>query len=143
MAILGTVKDMEEYNQQYKKQQQIKNKLIKKVKATFPKEELQVLEIEPEPILEIEQIADCEQRAECLETSKPSLFNASNQEEQPKTIRERKLTEREQQMQKPMFNSNYEKYEWFMAHGCTSSEDRKWLADYIRGDEYYNLYGGE
>ena len=33
--ILGTVKDMEEYNQQYKKQQQIKNRLIKKVKEFY------------------------------------------------------------------------------------------------------------
>ena len=117
--VLGTVKDMEEYKQQYIKQQKIKNNLIKKVKATFPKEELQVLEIEPEPIIEIEQF------------------------EQQKPPREHKLTEREQQMQKPMFNSKYEKYEWFMAHGCTNPEDRKWLADYIRSDEYYNLYGGD
>lgn len=112
--ILGTVKDMEEYKQQYKKQQQIKNKLIKKVKSTFPKEELQVLEIEPEPVYQIEQ-------------SKPP--------------RKRKQTPREQQMQKPIFNTNFEKYEWFMAHGCTNSEDRKWLAEYIRSDEYNNLYG--
>ena len=118
--VLGTVKDMEEYKQQYKKQQQIKNKLIKKVKATFPKEELQVLDIEPEPIYQIEEFEQVEQ-------SKPT--------------RERKLTEREQQMQKPMFNSNYEKYEWFMAHGCTNAEDRKWLADYIRSDEFNDLYG--
>ncbi len=115
--ILGTVKDMEEYNQQYKKQQQIKNKLIKKVKETFPKEELQVLEIEPEPVYQIEQI----------EPLKPP--------------RERKLTLREQQMQKPIFNTNFEKYEWFMVHGCTNSEDRKWLAEYIRSDEYNDLYG--
>ncbi|MBR1680721.1 transposase [bacterium] len=117
--VLGTVKDMEEYKQQYKKQQQIKNKLIKKVKATFPKEELQVLDIEPEPIYQIEEF------------------------EQPKLPLERKLTEREQQMEKPMFNSNYEKYEWFMAHGCTNPEDRKWLTNFIRSDEYYDLYGGE
>lgn len=112
--ILGTVKDMEEYKQQYKKQQQIKNKLIKKVKSTFPKEELQVLEIEPESVYQIEQ-------------SKPP--------------RDRKQTPREQQMQKPIFNTNFEKYEWFMIHGCTNSEDRKWLAEYIRSDEYNNLYG--
>ena len=44
--VLGTVKDMEEYKQQYKKQQQIKSSLIKKVKKTFTSEELEVLEIE-------------------------------------------------------------------------------------------------
>lgn len=114
--ILGTVKDMEEYNQQYKKQQQIKKRLIKKVKATFPKEELQVLEIESEPVLEIEE------------------------KEKPKPKRERKKTPREQQMNKPFFNSNYEKYEWLISNGCTNSEDRIWLNNYIKTDEYLNLY---
>ena len=114
--VLGTVKDMEEYKQQYKKQQQFKNKLIKQVKKTFPKEEIQLLEIEREPILEVEQI-----------------------EEKPK--KEKKKTPREQQMNKPIFNSNYEKYEWLMKNGCTNSEDRNWLTKYIRSDEYLNLYG--
>ena len=115
--VLGTVKDMEEYKQQYKKQQQIKNRLIKTVKKTFAPEELEVLEIEHEPIQEIEKI------------------------EQPKPKRERKLTPREQQMNRPLFASNFEKYEWLMSNGCTNSEDRKWLTDYIRSDEYMNLYG--
>ena len=114
--ILGTVKDMEEYKQQYKKQQQIKNRLVKKLKATYPKEEIKLLEIEPEITEEII-------------------------EEQPKPKRERKLTPREQQMNKPIFSSNYEKYEWLMANGCTNSDDRNWLTKYIRSDEYLNLYG--
>lgn len=113
--VLGTVKDMEEYKQQYKKQQQIKNRLVKKLKATYPKEEIKLLEIEPEITEEII-------------------------EEQPKPKRERKLTPREQQMNKPIFSSNYEKYEWLMANGCTNSDDRNWLTKYIRSDEYLNLY---
>lgn len=116
--VLGTVKDMEEYKYQYEKQQKLKNKLVKQIKKTFPKEELQVIEIEQEPVLEIEQI------------------------EPEKTVREHKLTPREKQMNKPMFDSDFEKYEWLMNNGCTNPEDRKWLADYIRSDEYYNLYGG-
>lgn len=116
--ILGTVKDMEEYKYQYEKQQKIKNRLVKQIKKTFPKEELQVLDVVPEPILEMEQI-------------KPE-----------KTVREGKLTEREKQMNKPMFESYFEKYEWLINNGCTNPEDRKWLADYIRSDEYNNLYGG-
>ena len=115
--VLGTVKDMEEYKQQYQRQQKIKSRLVKQIKKTFTKDELQVLEIEPEPVLEIE--------------------------EQPKLKRERKLTPRERQMNVPMFNSNYEKYEWLMENGCTNPEQRKWLADYIRSDEYINIYGDE
>ena len=116
--VLGTVKDMEEYKYQYEKQQKIKNRLVKQIKKTFPKEELQVLDIVPEPTLEIEQF------------------------EPEKTVREHKLTPREKQMKKPMFDSDFEKYEWLMNNGCTNPEDRKWLTDYIRSDEYYNLYGG-
>ena len=116
--VLGTVKDMEEYKYQFKKQQKIKNRLIKQVKKTFPEEELQVLDIVPEPIIKIEEF------------------------EPEKTVREHKLTTREKQMIKPIFESDYEKYEWLMNNGCTNPEDRKWLTDYIRSDEYYNLYGG-
>ena len=112
--ILGTVKDMEEYKQQYQKQQKIKSRLIKQIKKTFTKDELQVLEIEPEPVLEIK--------------------------EQPKPKREHKQTPRERQMNVPMFNSNYEKYEWLMTNGTTNPQDRKWLADYIKSDEYINIY---
>lgn len=116
--VLGTVKDMEEYKYQYEKQQKIKNRLVKQIKKTFPKEELQVLDIVPEPTLEIEQF------------------------EPEKTVREHKLTPGEKQMKKPMFDSDFEKYEWLMNNGCTNPEDRKWLADYIRSNEYNNLYGG-
>lgn len=43
-------------------------------------------------------------------------------------------------MNKPIFNHDYEKYEWLMTHGTTNPEDRKWLANYIRSEEYQNLY---
>ena len=114
--VLGTVKDMDEYKQQYKKQQQIKNRLVKQIKKNFTSDELQVLEIEQEQPIEIEPII----------------------EEKPK--RERVKTPREQQMNRPLFNTNYEKYEWLMKNGCTNSEDRTWLTQYIRSDEYFNLY---
>ena len=101
--ILGSVKDMEEYKQQYKKQQQLKNKLIKQVKKTFQKEEIQLLEIQQEDFEYVEE--------KIIE----------------KTKRKRKLTPREQQMNRSIFNTDYEKYEWLMANGCTNPEDRKWL----------------
>ena len=113
--ILGTVKDMEEYKQQYQRQQRQFKKAKKEFLKYYPNEKADVLEIEPEPVLEIG--------------------------EQPKPKRERKLTPRERQMNVPMFNSNYEKYEWLMTNGTTNPQDRKWLADYIKSDEYYNLYG--
>ena len=42
---------------------------------------------------------------------------------------------------RPIFNTDYEKYEWLMTNGTTNSEDRKWLTNYIRSDEYINIYG--
>lgn len=114
--VLGTVKDMEEYNQQYKKQQQIKSRLVKKVKAFYKTKEIPLLEIEPEPVLEMI-------------------------EEQPKPKKERKQTPREQQMNKPIFANDAEKYEWLITHGCTNSEDRKFLTKFIQSEQYQLLYG--
>ena len=112
---LGTVKDMEEFKQQIQKQKRQLNKAKKEFLKYFPAEKTEVLEIEPEEkVIEIEP---------------------------HKTEKKRHLTERETQMNIPIFSSNYEKYEWLMQHGCTYPEQRKWLADYIRSDEYINLYG--
>lgn len=116
---LGTVKDMEEYKHQIQKQKRQFNKAKKEFIKYFPKEKAEVLEIETPQDSAIE-----------LEEFEPE-----------KTVRERKKTPREIQMNKPIFNSDYEKYEWLMNNGCTNPEDRKWLADYFRSDEYYNLYG--
>ena len=116
--VLGTVKDMEEYKQQYQRQQRQFKKAKKEFLKYFPKEKADVLEIEPEENV-IEVIPE------------------------PKPKREHKQTPRERQMNVPMFNSNYEKYEWLMSNGCTNPEQRKWLADYIRSDEYINIYGDE
>ena len=114
---LGTVKDMEQFKQQIQKQQRQFRKAKKDFLKYFPKEQAEVIEIEPqERIMAEQQII-----------------------EKPK--RERKLSPRELQMYRPIFNTDYEKYEWLMTNGCTNPEDRKWLTNYIRSDEYYNLYG--
>lgn len=114
---LGTVKDMEQYKQQIQKQQRQFKKAKKDFLRYFPKEKAEVIEIETQ---------------ESLMTEQPII-------EKPK--RERKLSPRENQMYRPIFNTDYEKYEWLMTNGCTNPEDRKWLTNYIRSDEYYNLYG--
>ena len=114
---LGTVKDMEQYKQQIQKQQRQFKKAKKDFLRYFPKEKAEVIEIETQ---------------ESLMTEQPII-------EKPK--RERKLSPRELQMYRPIFNTDYEKYEWLMTNGCTNPEDRKWLTNYIRSDEYYNLYG--
>ena len=114
------VKDMEEYNRQYKKQQQIKNRLVKKLRAIYPKEELRLLEIESEESNEVLKIEEMQEKD-----------NIQNSKEKPKTIRKRKLTPRERQMNAPIFQSDCEKYEWLMSNGTTNPDDRLWLANYI------------
>ena len=116
---LGTVKDMEQYKQQIQKQQRQFKKAKKDFLKYFPKEQVEVIEIEHESILENKK-----QEQEIIEKPK----------------RERKLSPRELQMYRPIFNTDYEKYEWLMTNGCTNPEDRSWLTNYIRSDEYYNLY---
>ncbi len=135
--VLGTVKDMEEYNQQYKKQQQIKSRLVKKVKAFYKTEEIPLLEIEPEVIDEVAPIIEEKRRrAEGESVSDTRLMRAPKQ---PK--REKKKTPREQQMNRPIFANDAEKYEWLITNGCTNSEDRKFLTKFIQSEQYQLLYG--
>lgn len=61
--------------------------------------------------------------------------------EETTTKREKKPTLREAQMNRPLFSSNYERYEWFKENGCTSAEDREWMKNYKMTEEYQNLYG--
>ena len=116
--VLGTVKDYNEYKEQYVKQQHQLKRVEKIVKQIYPAEALEILEIERNnPPVQIEEFKE------------------------EKKKRERKPTPREEQMNKPLFDNNYQKYEWLIKNGCTSREDREWLANYILSDEYQNIYG--
>ena len=114
---LGTVKDMEQFKQQIQKQHRKFNRVKKEFLKYFPKEKSEAIEIERKEVIKIEKF------------------------EQPKTQLKRKLNFREQQMNVPVFNADYEKYEWLMKYGCTNPEQRKWLEKYLSSDEYNNLYG--
>ncbi len=142
---LGTVKDIEEYNHQIRKQKRQFNKVKKDFIKYFPSMESEIIDVVPEePILEIEQFEQIKPTRERKLRRRAEAGEACvEQDSECRLMRVPKQTEREQQMNKPMFISDYEKYEWLMAHGCTNPEDRKWLADYIRSDEYNDLYGGE
>ena len=112
---LGTISDMEQYRNKIQKQRRQRNKVIKEFKKYFPTDDIEVLEIPKEEVI-------------------------INVKEQPIT-KIKKLSVREEQMNVPIFQNSYEKYEWLMKNGCTNQQDRKWLADYIRSDEYESLYG--
>lgn len=114
---LGTVKDIEDFKQKIQKQKRTKNKVIKEVKKYLPNTDIKFLE---------QQIED-----EIIEAEPTNVIE----------LKPKKQTPREEQIHRKIFASDYEKYEWLMKNGCTNSEDRNWLANYIRGDEYNNIYG--
>jgi len=41
---------------------------------------------------------------------------------------------------RPIFKSACERYKWHMQNGCIYPEDRTWLANYIKSDEYKEIY---
>ena len=116
--VLGTVKDMEDVKQKIKKKTRLKNKAVKEFKKYFDIETTGILEITPETKQQIEEY-------------KP---------EKPK--REKKKTPREQQMNRPYFKDNFEKYEWLLKNGCTCQEDRQFIKAFKQTDEYNLIYGG-
>jgi len=40
----------------------------------------------------------------------------------------------------PLFLNNYEKYDWLMKKGFTSSEEREWVGKYKNSNEYKEIY---
>lgn len=113
---LGTIKDIEDFKQKIQKQKRTRNKLLKSVKNYLPTDELKFLET---------QLDD-----EIIEAEPTNIIE----------LKQRKQAPREEQINRKIFSSNYEKYEWLIQHGCTNSEDRKWLTDYIKSDEYKEIY---
>ena len=109
---------MEDVKQKIKKKTRLKNKAVKEFKKYFDIETTGILEITPETKQQIEEY-------------KP---------EKPK--REKKKTPREQQMNRPYFKDNFEKYEWLLKNGCTCQEDRQFIKAFKQTDEYNLIYGG-
>ena len=120
-AHLGTVTDMEQFRQQIKKQKERYNRVKKEFLKYYPDADEEVLGLPNKS--QVPQIEEFKIK----ENKKPK--------------RERKLTLREKQMQRPLFENDYEKYEWLKENGCTNFEDRRWMTEYMKSDEYKNLYG--
>lgn len=125
---MGDIKDIEGYKQKIEKQQKLRRKTIKAVREHFNLEDMYYLEKElmqnirlpqPGPIKEI--------------TVQP--------ESKPKKDFEPKV--KTSIVARPIFKSSYERYEWHMQNGCVCPEDRTWLANYIKSDEYKEIYGKE
>lgn len=121
---MGDIKDIEDYKQKIEKQQKLRRKTIKAVREHFNLEDIDYLEKElmqnirlPEskPIKEI--------------TVKPETKTKQDFEPKIKTSI----------VAGPIFKSSYERYEWHMQNGCISQDDRDWLTNYIKSDEYKEI----
>lgn len=110
---MGNIRDMEDFKQKIKKPKQLRNRTLKTIKKYLPKEDIKFLETQmvEENFMPIQ--------AEVIKTEPIFL---------PDKI-------------KPVFMNNYEQYEWLMENGCTSVEERKWLANYKQSEEYQMIYG--
>lgn len=112
----GEIKDIEDYKQKIQKQKQLKNKTMKAVREYLDVEDLELLE--------------CKMIEEKVE-SKPVVKS------QPvKAIKVKTKKEKYNPYLKPLFKSSFERYEYLMRHGCTSNDDRNWLAEYKNSKEF-------
>jgi len=111
---LGDVKDREDFIQKIKKPQKLRNRTLRAIKNYLPKEDIKFLETQMmEENIPAEEIPVHEIKKEPIAV--------------PDKLR-------------PVFLNNYERYEWLMRNGCTSLEERKWLAEYKNSDEYKQIY---
>lgn len=110
----GDIKDIEDYKQKIVKQKQLKNKTIKECKKLLNIEDLDIIKcnlIEENTQDEISAIKIAE-----IKNTKPKK-------------------EKYNPAVKPLFKTNFERYEYLINHGCTSSEERVWLKNYKDTEE--------
>ena len=91
--------------------------IIKEVKKYLPKEEIK--------FLETQMMEDYQQEEKNLEP----------------IVKVKPKPEKIYVTEKPFFKSSYERYDWLMKYGCTNSDDRVWLQEYQKSDEYEMIYG--
>ncbi len=110
----GEIKDIEDYKQKIQKQKHLKNKTIKAAK--------EFLNIDDLKILECEMLKD--EPEQIIETQPAKVI----------TVKVKK--EKYNPAMKPLFKNSFERYEYLMNHGCTSVEDRTWLAQFKNSKEF-------
>ena len=106
----GEIKDIEDYKQKIQKQKQLKNRTIKACKEFLNIEDLEILKCEIDEAEEIYLPPKIEVKKE-----KPEKYNPAV---------------------KPLFKTSRERYEYLMEYGCTSNDDRVWLASYKESKEF-------
>ena len=122
---MGGIKDIEDYKQKIEKQQKLRRKTIKAVREHFNLEDMDYLEKE---LMNNIRLPESEPMKEII--VQPKI--------KPKQAFEPKV--KTSIVARPIFKTSYERYEWHMQNGCVCQEDRAWLANYIKSDEYREIY---
>ena len=124
--LLGDVKDIEDYKQKIRKQKQLQSKTIKAVKEHFSLEDIDLIK---------SKLIEAEISKEELIIEQPVI--------EKQEVKKEKIKQPENYVQnrkRPIFKDNYERYEWHMKNGCIGNEDRQWLSEYIRSEEFKIIY---
>ena len=106
------------------KQKHLRNKTIKAIKEHFSLEDIDLIK---DKLLEAEVI-----ETPALEVKEEIVADEVPQHEE--------IENYVQNRKRPLFKENYERYEWHMKYGCIGTEDRQWLSNYIKSEEYKTLY---
>ncbi len=122
---MGDIKDIEDYKHKIEKQAKLRRKTIKAVKEHFNIEDLDLIEKELFSDIELPQ--------------KESIKTITIKPEPPKKQKfEPKV--KTSIVARPIFKSAYERYEWHMQNGCINNDDRTWLINYMKSDEFNEIY---
>ena len=121
---MGEIKDIEDYKQKIRKQKQLQNKTLKAVKQHFSLEDIDLIK---------SKLIEAEINAEEI----PVI---GKQEIKKEKVKVKEPENYVQNRKRPIFKDNYERYEWHMKNGCIGIEDRQWLSEYIRSEEFKIIY---
>ena len=120
--LMGEVKDIEDYKQKIRKQKQLQNKTLKAVKQHFSLEDIDLIK---------SKLIEAEINAEEIPIIEKQEIKKEKEKQPENYVQNRK---------RPIFKDNYERYEWHMKNGCIGNEDRQWLSEYIRSEEFKIIY---
>ncbi len=110
---LGDVKDQEELKFKINQQKKLEKKTIKELKQYLKTENIKPIEWQNIPQLETNIV--------------PIVEKGTNTETAP--------------MDRPIFESRYERYEWHLKNGFDNDADFVWFKQYELSDEYNQMYG--
>lgn len=115
----GSAKTLEQLKYKLKKKKQLMDSTIKKVKKILPSEDLEYLK---------EAVTD-----KFLENESPQYDNVIE-------LKPLQIKELPTYTGKKIYLNSFEKYEDLINNGCKDNDERKWLAEYIKSNEFKEIY---